>query len=51
MGEAAARLKALPEVDMDKVARIKALLRDGTYEVDARKAAAGMLIESLLQDR
>jgi len=51
VGEAAAQIKVMPGVDMDKVARIKARLRGGTYKVDAHKAAANMLVESLLQDR
>jgi len=44
------RVKAMPDADMTKVARVKARLQDGTYKADAEKAAANMLAESLLKD-
>ena len=41
----------MPDVDEDKVARIKAQIQNGTYKVDGRKVADNMLAESLLGDR
>lgn len=41
----------MPEVDEEKVARIKAQVQNGTYKVDGRKVADNMLAESLLGDR
>ena len=46
---AARRVKAMPDVDMTKVAEVKAKLQDGTYQADAEKAASNMLAESLLR--
>ena len=43
--EAVARM---PDVDAEKVARIKARLQDGTYKVDGGKVAGKMLTESLI---
>ncbi len=40
-------VRQMPEVDMEKVAKIKAQLEEGTYNVDAPKAAASILAESL----
>ena len=37
----------LPDVDMEKVANVKAQLNAGKYRIDAKRAAAGMLAESL----
>lgn len=42
-------VRQMPDIDMEKVARTKAQLDNGTYVVDAQKAAAGMLSESLLK--
>ena len=47
---AARQVKAMPGVDLDRVARVKARLQKGTYRVDAEKAASNMLAESLLKD-
>lgn len=44
-------LAKMPEVDAEKVARIKASIQNGTYRVDSRKAAGNMLAESLLAKR
>ena len=41
-------VRQMPEVDMEKVARIKAQLQEGTYNVDAKKAAGNILAESLI---
>jgi negative regulator of flagellin synthesis FlgM len=41
----------MPEVDEEKVARIKTQIQNGTYKVDGRKVADNMLAESLLGDR
>jgi negative regulator of flagellin synthesis FlgM len=38
----------MPDVDLDKVARIKAQVQKGTYSVDGEQTAARMLAESLL---
>jgi negative regulator of flagellin synthesis FlgM len=40
----------MDEVDHEKVARIKAQLKAGTYKVDADKIAARMIEESLLKE-
>lgn len=40
-------VNSMPEVDLRKVAKIRAQLKDGTYRVDARKIAANMLQEML----
>lgn len=40
-------VSGMPDVDMDKVAKIRAQLKDGTYKVDAHKIAANMLQEML----
>ncbi|MFZ1983734.1 MAG: flagellar biosynthesis anti-sigma factor FlgM [Desulfatitalea sp.] len=48
----AARLaiRQMPEVDAEKVARVRAQLREGTYVVDSEKIAAKMVAEALLND-
>lgn len=51
--EIQAALKAVREmddVDQEKVARIKAQIKAGTYKVDAGKIAARMIDESLMDD-
>lgn len=40
----------MPDVDLDKVADIKARIQAGTYRVDASKAAANILAEALLNN-
>lgn len=44
-------VRQMPEVDMEKVARIKAQLQEGTYSVDAKKAAGNILAESLINQK
>ncbi len=47
--EAARRqVKAMPEVDLDKVAQVKARLKAGTYHVDAEKLAHKILKENFI---
>lgn len=41
----------MPDVDEEKVARIKARIQQGTYKVDGRQVADQMLAESLMLDR
>ncbi len=43
-------IRQMPEVDIEKVAKVRAQLRDGTYVVDAQKIAAKMVDEALLDD-
>lgn len=43
-------VKQMDDVDHDKVARIKAQIKAGTYKVDAEKIAGKMIEESLLSD-
>lgn len=57
LSERARELKAAQEaiermgdVDEEKVAKIKAQIKAGTYKVDTEKAAGNMLAESLLND-
>ena len=50
VAEATRRVKAMPDADMTKVARVIDRLKDGTYQTDADKAAANILAESLLKD-
>jgi flagellar biosynthesis anti-sigma factor FlgM len=40
----------MDDVDHDKVARIKARIKAGTYKVDAAKTAEKMVDESLIKD-
>jgi len=42
-------VRQLPDVDIDKVNRIKAQIKEGTYQVDAGHVAANLLTESLLK--
>ena len=48
---AAAKIKTMPDVDMEKVTRVRNALKNGTYKVDAEKAANGLLAESLLLEK
>jgi len=43
-------IQKMDDVDHEKVARIKAQIKAGTYKVDADKIAGKMLEESLLKD-
>lgn len=43
-------IQRMPDVDLEKVADIKAQLKDGRYQADARKIASKMMMESLLND-
>ena len=48
--EAKKLLESLPDVREDRVAQIKEQIRNGTYKIDAKKVAAKMVEESLLND-
>jgi flagellar biosynthesis anti-sigma factor FlgM len=43
-------VKQMDDVDQEKVARIKAQIKAGTYKVDAGKTAAKLIEESLLSE-
>lgn len=43
-------IKQMGDVDEEKVAKIKAQIKAGTYKADAEKAAGNILAESLLND-
>ncbi|MGD8835618.1 MAG: flagellar biosynthesis anti-sigma factor FlgM [Desulfobacteraceae bacterium] len=43
-------IQQMDDVDHEKVARIKAQIEAGTYQVDAEKVAGKMVDESLLKD-
>ncbi len=43
-------IQKMDDVDHEKVARIKAQIEAGTYQVDAEKVAGKMIEESLLKD-
>lgn len=43
-------VREMPDVDMDKVAKIRAQLKEGTYLTNADKIAEAMLKESFLKD-
>jgi len=42
-------VRQMPEIDVEKVEKIKAQLEEGTYHVDAQKTAAAILSESLIR--
>ena len=44
-------VRQMPEVDMEKVAKIKAQLEEGTYQVDAAKAASNLLADALIHTK
>ena len=48
--EAKKLLETLPDIREDRVAQIKAQIKDGSYTVDAQKVAEKMVEESLLND-
>ena len=48
--EAKKILETVPDVREDKVARIKEQIKNGTYTIDAKKIAAKMVEESVLND-
>lgn len=41
-------IDALPDVRGEKIARLKTQIQNGTYSVNARQVASGMIRESLL---
>ena len=41
----------LPDVDLEKIAEIKAQLKEGRYRTDALKTASKMMTETLLGDK
>jgi negative regulator of flagellin synthesis FlgM len=43
-------VKQMPQVDLEKVARIKARLAQGRYRIDPDKIASKMMQDSLLND-
>jgi negative regulator of flagellin synthesis FlgM len=43
-------IRQMPEVDAEKVAKVRAQLKEGTYVVDSKKIAAKMVAEALLND-
>ena len=43
-------IRQMPEVDAEKVAKVRAQLKEGTYVVDSKKIAAKMVTEALLND-
>lgn len=43
-------IRQMPEVDAEKVAKVRAQLQNGTYVVDSQKIAAKMVTEALLND-
>ena len=49
--DAKIKVKQMPDVDEDKVARVKAQLEQGTYRVDSQKTAARMIEEALINNR
>lgn len=49
--DAQRKVKQMPDVDEDKVAKIKAQLKEGTYRVDSQRTAARMIEDALLNDR
>ena len=44
-------LKETPDIRKEKVAEIRAAIKNGTYVVDSRKIAEKMIRESLLQQK
>ncbi len=48
--EAKKLLENVPDIREEKVARIKEQIKNGTYTVDAKKVAARMVEESVLND-
>lgn len=48
--EAKKQLEAIPDVQQDKVDRLKSQIENGTYEINAEKIADRMLRESLFND-
>jgi|GEM_PF-563143 len=45
-----AKVQAMPEVDEDKVARVKQAIDSGTYNANGRMTARGMLKSQLLDE-
>ncbi|MDA8141413.1 MAG: flagellar biosynthesis anti-sigma factor FlgM [Desulfobacteraceae bacterium] len=44
-------IQQMPDVDLEKVAKVKAQLKAGQYQVNAEKTAAQMLVESMVSDQ
>lgn len=44
-------VKQLPDVDLDKVAKIRSMIENGTYSIDSRKIASRMVDEALLNEQ
>ena len=44
------QIRRMPDMDAEKVAKIKAQLKNGTYHVDGNRIASKMLAESLLKE-
>ena len=44
------KIKAQPDIDMDKVNAIKAKLKSGEYKVDTEKLATNLIKNSLIED-
>lgn len=44
------KIKAQPDIDMDKVNAIKAQLKSGEYKIDTEKLATNLIKNSLIED-
>ncbi len=44
------QLQSIPEVDTERIARIKRELAEGTYKIDGKKVAEKMLRDSMLNE-
>lgn len=43
-------IQQMPDVDLEKVAKIKAQIKSGSYKVNAQEIASKMIRESLISD-
>lgn len=50
ISEAKNVVTALPDVDSEKVARLRLQVSNGTYRIDTQKVAGKMITQSLLDD-
>ncbi len=48
--EAKKIMDSIPDIREQKIAQIKTQIENGTYQIDGRKTASGLLKESLLND-